>query len=209
MSEAIARSDRGPLPRLKEMAQNFKVEQLNDEISGALDQMNQELVRSSDEISAQRARRERQRGTEGDRPWWDFREKKSPQRRREEHRVKGTVAFFSGIGTTIFLYNLALALVLKLPPDVVARIPFEVQPLVHVLWTVGLIPTLAGVGHFAASFFIKSEPERSLGPGRDAEPDFTLKSRPAIKSGVTSQVVPPSVTDHTTELLSSELRRNQ
>jgi len=210
LSEAIARSDRGPLPKIKEMVKNFKVEHVTDEISGALDQMNEELVRSSDEISAQRARRERQRGGDGERPWWDFREKKTPQRRREEHRVKGTISFFSGIGVTIFLYNVAWALVLKLPPDTVARIPFEIQPLVHVLWTVGLIPTLAGVGHIVSSFFIKPAPERSLGPAREAEQDSLLKPRPPLTASATSQVGPPSVTDHTTELLASDaVRRNQ
>ena len=212
LSEAIARSDRGPLPRIKEMVKSFKIEQVTDEISGALDQMNDEILRSSDESRAERARRklEHRRGTASDKPWWDFREKKTPERRREEHRIKGTVSFFTGIGLTIFLYNLVGALVLKLPPDVLARIPFEVQPLVHVLWTVGLIPTLSGVGHFAASFFIKSAPERVLGPANAAEQDFVLKPRSTLAPGVTSQVVPPSVTDHTTELLTSDaVRRNQ
>src|SRR2546425_5974575 len=131
LSEAIARSDRGPLPRLKEMVRNFKLEHVTDEISGALDKMNEEIVRSSDE-------------TRPHRPWWPLREKKTPERRREDHRVKGTVSFFTGIGLTIFLYNVAGVIVLKLPPDVLARIPFELEPVIRVLWTVGLIPTLSG-----------------------------------------------------------------
>src|SRR6266446_857273 len=111
LSEAIARSDRGPLPKLKEMVKNFHVEHVTDEISGALDKLNEEIMRSSDESKAERAKRkrERQRRIESERPFW-IREKKTPERRREEHRVKGTVSFFSGIGLTIFLYNLAAVL---------------------------------------------------------------------------------------------------
>ena len=43
----------------------------------------------------------RLRRTEGERPFW-VREKKTPERRREEHRVKGTVSFFTGIGLMVF-----------------------------------------------------------------------------------------------------------
>ena len=216
LSEAIARSDRGPLPKLKEMVKNFKVEHVTDEISGALEKLNEEIMRSTDESRAEREKhlRQRQRHSEGERPFW-IREKKTPERRREEHRVKGTVSFFSGIGLTIFLYNLLGVLVLKLPPEVLAKIPFEVQPLVHVLWTLGLIPTLSGLGHFAASFFIRSTPERSLQPVRDESLDVPQpQPRPAFASaapqgqpGVTSQVGLSSVTEHTTELLSSEAAR--
>src|ERR1700694_2838386 len=103
LSEAIARSDRGPLPKLKEMVKNFKLEHVTDEISGALDKMKEEIARSSDEPRPRH-------------PWWHLREKKTPERRREDHRVKGTVSFFTGIGLTIFLYNLAGAGVLTLQP---------------------------------------------------------------------------------------------
>src|SRR6185503_21210137 len=49
LSEAIARSDRGPLPKIKEMMKNLKVEQVSEDISRALDQMNIEIARSSEE----------------------------------------------------------------------------------------------------------------------------------------------------------------
>jgi len=215
LSEAIARSDRGPLPKLKEMVKNFHVEHVTDEISGALDKLNEEIMRSSDESKAERAKRkrERQRRIESERPFW-IREKKTPERRREEHRVKGTVSFFSGIGLTIFLYNLAAVLVLKLPPDVLGKIPFDVQPLVHVLWTLGLIPTLSGLGHFAASFFIRSTPLHNLdemnAESLDSQTPLlqpVLASPAQVQTGVTAQAAPSSVTEHTTELLVSEAAR--
>src|SRR5215813_1443122 len=189
LSEAIARSDRGPLPKLKEMMRNLKLDHVTEEISGALDKMSDELVRSSEE-SRQQA---------GHRPWWHLREKKTPERRREDHRVQGTIAVFAGLGVTIFLYNLAGALVLKLPPDIVAKIPFELDPLVHVLWTLGFIPMLSGVGHLAASFFIKSSP-----------PQQSLRSAPPLDKVALPSVAPVtgavgrSVTEGTTELLGSE-----
>jgi len=99
LSEAIARSDRGLLPKIKGMVKNLNIDHVTEEISGALDKMNEEIVRSSSE------------GSKPHRPWWQG-EKKTPERRREEQRVKGTVSLFSGIGLTIFLYYLTGALAL-------------------------------------------------------------------------------------------------
>lgn len=197
LSEAIARSDRGPLPKLKELMRNFKVpEQVTDEISGALQKMNDELVRSSDEP----------RPKHKDTPWWQLREKKTPERRREDHRVRGTVSFFTGIGLTIFLYKVAGALVLKLPPDVLAKIPFELEPMIRAVWTVGLIPTLSGAGHLVGSLFIKSTPAPTLEPA--PPPQVVLRSGldtpSAIPSAIGTEPIPPSVTEGTTNLLSSD-----
>src|SRR5882724_8493146 len=70
LSEAIARSDRGPLPKIKEMMKNLKSEQVTDDISRALDQMNKEIVRSSDDPTPNQ-------------PWWlKARKKKSAEQRR-------------------------------------------------------------------------------------------------------------------------------
>src|SRR5713226_3045570 len=100
LSEAIARSDRGPLPKIKEMMKNFKVEQVTEEISRALDQMNKEIVHSSDDPTPRK-------------PWWlEGKKQKTPEQRRERHIVKGTVSLFWGTGLTIFLYYLSSALVL-------------------------------------------------------------------------------------------------
>src|ERR687896_2525355 len=46
LSEAVARSDRGPLPMLKEMMKSVKIEHTTDEISNALEQMNREITRN-------------------------------------------------------------------------------------------------------------------------------------------------------------------
>src|ERR687898_2145292 len=51
LSEAIARSDRGPLPKIKEMMKSLKIEQVSNDISHALDQMNQEIMKNSGSLA--------------------------------------------------------------------------------------------------------------------------------------------------------------
>lgn len=150
LSEAVARSDRGPLPKIKEMVRNLKVDHVSDEVSGALEEMNQEIAQISPESEP--------------RAWISFGKKKTPAEKRESHISKGVVSLFSGIGITIFLYYLSAALVLKLPPDVVAGIPFEIDPVVRIIWLLGLLPATSGVGHIIAGLLIRpqTQPEKSL-----------------------------------------------
>lgn len=168
LSEAVARSDRGPLPKIKEMVRNLKVDHVSDEVSGALDQMNQEIARISPETEPRRA-------------LISFGKKKTPAEKREGHISKGVVSLFSGIGLTIFLYYLSAALVLKLPPDVVAAIPFEIDPVVRIIWLLGLLPATSGVGHIIAGLLIRPQPQPEQLPP--------------------PQVQPISITERTTNLL--------
>ena len=150
LSEAIARSDRGPLPKIKEMVRNLKVDHVSDEVSGALEQMNQEIASISPQSEP--------------RPWISFGKKKTPAEKREDHISKGVVTLFSGIGLTVFLYYLSAAIVLKLPPEVLAQIPFELDPVVRMIWLFGLLPATSGLGHIIAGLLIKPQPqpEKSL-----------------------------------------------
>src|SRR5689334_12357950 len=66
------------------------------------------------------------------RPLIQLRKKKTPAEKREDHISKGVVSLFSGVGLTVFLYFLSTALVLKLPPDIVDQIPFEIAPVLKV-----------------------------------------------------------------------------
>src|SRR5882672_11612094 len=72
LSEAVARSDRGPLPKIREMVKGLKVEHVTEEVSKALDHMNSEIAR----ISPEKKRADR-------RPWINFRKQKTPAERRE------------------------------------------------------------------------------------------------------------------------------
>jgi hypothetical protein len=185
LSEAIARSDRGPLPKIKEMMKNLKLEHVSEDVSRALDQMNKEIVLSSDDPALEK-------------PWWlAAKEKKSAKQRREKHLVTGTISLFSGIGLAIFLYFLTGAMVLKLPPDFIARIPFEIDPVVRILWLLGVMPALSGVGHIIAGLLIRPDPrERIEAPKPTSKSTLELTEREPK-----GPAAPSSVTERTTNLL--------
>jgi hypothetical protein len=192
LSEAIARSDRGPLPKLKEMVKGLNVDHVTEEVSKALDRMNQELA----QISTEKKPSKRE-------PWekhYDLtrprRKRKTPEERREQHITSGVISLFSGIGLTIFLYYLSAVLVLKLPPDFVAKVPFEIDPVVRIIWALGLIPTLTGVGHILAGLLIRPRPVPEL------EDQPITPPRDITEGAATTQVsAPSSVTERTTNLL--------
>ena len=182
LSETIARIDRGPIPKLKEMMRNLP-ESVPEEISGALHKLHEEIARSAEDPKRKPM------------PWW--REKKSAKRRREDQLVKGSISFFSGIGLTLFLYKLAGAIVLKLPPDIIAKIPFELEPLIRIAWALGFVPMLSGIGHLTASLFIKADPEPPL-----ISPATQMAS-PTNELPSTGRRPVASVTEATTNLLTN------
>jgi hypothetical protein len=186
LSEAIARSDRGPLPKIKEMMKNLKVEQVSEDISRALDQLNIEIVRSSDDPKPQKIIRKKT---------------KTREQRREKHLTTGAISLFSGIGLAIFLYYLSAALVLKLPPDVAAKVPFEIEPVVRMIWLVGLMPALSGVGHLLAGLLVRPDPPAEI---EAVKPAPILSEREAIP-----RATPVSVTERTTNLLEHQIREGR
>jgi zinc-ribbon domain len=196
LSEAVARSDRGALPKLKEMMESVKVKHTTEEVSRALDQVNREITQGL-------AR------SEGERPWWlHYGEKKSPARRREDYIVKGIVSFFSGVGLTVFLYYLSAALVLKISPETLARLPFEVEPLVKVLWLVGLIPMLSGLGRIVAGLTINpARPAAALEVEEETRPQLEAAARVQHDAARVRapEATQPSIVEHTTELLDEKV----
>ena len=205
LSEAISRSDGFPA-KVKEIFSNIKIAHVTDEVSRALDKMNNEIARSAQG----RPRRE---------PWWlaAQKEKNTPERRRERQIVRGIISLFGGTGLMVFLYYLSSALILKLPPDVVAKVPFEIDPVVHVIWLLGLIPTLTGLGRIIAGLTIRPgqkpveappvqrpsaeipafEPARVAGPEIGPEP-IAYGSEPWNRA---TPPTPASVTERTTNIL--------
>jgi len=187
LSEAIARSDRGPLPKFREMVKNLKVDQVTEEVSRALDHMNQELAQIPTTPNKPKSREER-------RPWINLRKKKTAAERRENHITKGVVSMFSGVGLTVFLYFLSTTLILQLPPEIVGRIPFEAQSLFRSIWLIGLLPITSGMGHILAGLLIR--------PDREPQPQLDqVVSPPRELTDSPIQNPVPSVTDHTTNLL--------
>jgi hypothetical protein len=180
LSEAIARSDRGPLPKIKEMMKSLKIQQVTEDISHALDQMNEEIVSSSGELKPINQ-------------WWPQKKEKTAEQRRENHIVHGTISLFVGIALMVVLYFVSGALVLKLPPDVVREAPFEIEPLVRVIWLVGLLPAMAGLGRIIAGLTIRPKRESEL------EPSSTTNELPPRQT-------PASVTERTTNILHRDRR---
>ncbi|HEU4434993.1 MAG TPA: hypothetical protein VFR51_16530, partial [Pyrinomonadaceae bacterium] len=140
------------------------------------------------------------KGKELPRPLIQIGKKKTPAERREKHLTTGIVSMFSGVGLTIFLYYLSAALVLKLPPHVIAQVPFEIDPVVRIIWLFGLLPTLSGVGHILAGLLIRPRKELELDHPAVAPPR-DLPEGGASASPTTLVSAPDSVTERTTNLL--------
>jgi hypothetical protein len=198
LSEAIARSDRGPLPRVKQMVQEMKAEltqgpraeMMSEEVSGALDRLNKEIVSSFQEgVHVQALRRK---------------PAEPPEVRRERHVVKGASELFGGIGLMIFLYYFSAAIVLKVPPEQLAKIPFELEPVVRMIWLFGLVPALSGLGRLTAGLLIgtgRAEPAALPGPPPPPPQQPQPPQFAAPRTEATREFAPPSVTESTTELL--------
>jgi hypothetical protein len=195
LSEAIARSDRGPIPKIKEMMESAKIKKTTEDVSSALDQMSHDISQSPV-------------GKEHTHPWWlQFKDDRTPERRREDHLVKGTVSFFSGIGLMIFLYYLSASLVLKIPPETLARLPFELEPVLKMIWLVGLIPTLSGLGRIMAGLMIKRTPPKRLEGEEPSQPQIKVagQSQTFIPNSFTPEEQPVSVVENTTETLDQKI----
>jgi hypothetical protein len=134
--------------------------------------------------------------------WLNLRKKKTAAERREQHITKGVVSLFSGAGLTTFLYFLSTALVLKLPPHIVDQVPFEIAPVVKVIWLLGLLPATAGLGHIIAGLLIRPQSELQQ-IDQVVTPPRELGNQPI------THPIPLSVTDHTTNLLDERHKKAQ
>lgn len=136
--------------------------------------------------------------------WLKFGKKKTAAERREQHITKGVVSLFSGVGLTTFLYFLSTALVLKLPPHIVVQVPFEIDPVVRVIWLLGLLPATAGLGHIIAGLLIR--------PDADPQPqqiDQAVSPPRELTDQPITHPIPITITDHTTNLLDERKQKAQ
>ena len=136
--------------------------------------------------------------------WLNFRKKKTAAERREQHITKGVVSLFSGAGLATFLYFLSTALVLKLPPHIVDQVPFEIAPVVRIIWLLGLLPATAGLGHIIAGLLIRQDPEP-----QPQQLDQVVTPPRALGNEPITHPIPLSVTDHTTNLLDERHKKAQ
>ena len=214
LSEAIARSDSVP-NKIKDLVKSLKIERVTEEVARAMDKMNQEIVRSASGEPRDEAERARERAER--RRLRAKRREKTPEERRERHMVRGLIKLFWGSGLMVFLYFLTSVLVLKLPPDVIAKIPFEIDPVVRIFWLVGLLPVLSGIGHIIAALTIR----RGAGVAEEEEVpqiDFPEQAPlridpPQYNDEATlvgdARMPPASVTDRTTNILQHKVPARQ
>lgn len=88
----------------------------------------------------------------------------------------------------------------------------DVKIIVPVLWLVGLIPTLSGLGHIIAGLSIKPGPAKQIG-----FPESPLRIESTVSDAVhqdpaqtvTPREIPPSVTDRTTNILDRDPGRQK
>ena len=181
LGEAVARSDRGPLPKIKAIMNELKAqhagghagEHAGEEVSRAMERMKEEIVSG---IEQEQKKRE-----------------EKLELRRENHIAKGLAAMGAGLGIIIFLYYYAGVVVGLIPPETLAKIPFPLEPALHAAWIVGLIPTFAGTGRFIGGLLTMPERKRRL---KAAE-----KEQEVMAAAPEPQPLPRSVTEGTTELL--------
>jgi len=119
---------------------------------------------------------------------------------REQNVRNGIVSLFSGAGLTVFLYYLSAALVLKLPPHIIAQIPFDIDPVVRIIWLLGLIPTSRGLGHIVAALLIPPLQDQ-LQETEQRRMEQVEGPRSTVSRTSSIPSVPESVTDRTTALL--------
>src|SRR3982751_94855 len=73
LGEVIARSDHGPMMKIKELVESAKIKKTTDDVSQALDQMGRDIS-------------ERPADKEHSQPWWaHLKDERTPERRREDH----------------------------------------------------------------------------------------------------------------------------
>jgi len=210
LSEAIARSDSVPA-KVKDLVKNLKIERVTDEVARAMDKVKQEITTSADD------HREWVRARSRDDIRHELRRRrkeKTAAQRRERLLTRGFITMFSGMGLGGFLYVLGHSVTLNLSPDQLSKIPFDISALLHVVWLVGLIPTLTGFGRIMAGLSIRRDraseirtaDEQPLRIGEPAETTFVApadfaKAQDQEATVFASRQPPESVTDRTTNIL--------
>lgn len=189
LGDVISKTDGVPA-KVKEIMSNIKIAHVTDEVSRAMEKVNAEIVRSS---ARERIKRR-------------IRKEKTAEERRERHLTRGTIKFFWGTGLSIFLYFLSHGIILKLDPDVINKVPFDIESVVRLIWIIGLVPVLSGVGHIIAGLTIRARPKKEIESpeqipvGIDPEPLNAFRYGPELSTAAVREP-PASVTDRTTNIL--------
>ncbi|HET9532169.1 MAG TPA: hypothetical protein VFQ92_17550, partial [Blastocatellia bacterium] len=125
-----------------------------------------------------------------------------------QHNLRdGLISLFSGVGLGIFLYYMAQIAINDGAIRSIEEIPNVdirgIEPLVRMIWLVGLIPVLKGIAQILyAAFFaesIASLTEKFL-------PPQTVEPRPPVQEYIPLNETPTSVTERTTQFFEDASR---
>ena len=67
------------------------------------------------------------------------------------------VSLFSGVGLTVFLLLSFSRARAETSAEIIDQIPFEIDPVVKIIWLFGLLPVTSGVGHIIAGLLIRPQ----------------------------------------------------
>ncbi len=179
LGDTISRGDGGLLPKLKAMVGDVKLDAMSEQVSRGLEQLQGDIekgVRSARDwkcdLKAARASR------------------KSPEERRARLLESGFTSFFSGIALAIVLYFVGTNVTFRIPPEAIARAPFDIEQMIRLAWLFGLIPMFAGIGRIMAGF--------AVGRSRTAREELVEPAQPLT---LPEPMRYTSVTEATTGLL--------
>jgi hypothetical protein len=196
VSEAIARGDSGLLPRIKVMMGNLKLDEVSEQVVQHVETIGREVEKSVREHKDDIAKAHPKN-------WWP--EPKTPQERRSKLFEHGFGSLFGGIAMMIILYVVSRNVAFNIPPDVLAKVPFDLYALISLAWLFGLLPALTGLGQVAAAFMIRGT--SSPAPAPEAPPAEPRPYAPPFLDPTSAEELrdpPPSVTEHTTRELEHE-----
>ncbi|MCC6742812.1 MAG: zinc ribbon domain-containing protein [Acidobacteria bacterium] len=198
LGEVIARGDGGLLPKIRTFMGDMKLDAVSEQVGIHLEKINESLK------SANRATGETSRDTSIVLPAWSNWAKwsskpKSAADRQSKLLAEGFPSLFVGIAMMALLFVFGDMLVLRIPPDKAAKIPFDLAEAVHYLWMAGLIPALSGLGKLIAAGCIRPKAESApAAPAPDAVPQIEA---PYEAADFGLGAAPPSVTENTTARL--------
>lgn len=190
VSEAIARGDSGLLPKIKSVMGNLKLDGVSEQVVQHVEMIGREVEKSVREQKHEIAKAQAH--------WWT---PKTPEERRAKLFEKGFGSMFGGIAMMIVFYFVARNVAFNFPPEVLAKVPFDLYALINLAWLFGLIPALTGLGQVIGAFMVHGT-AASAAPARAERPDTT----PLLDASTAEELrePPASVTERTTAHLDYE-----
>jgi hypothetical protein len=194
VGEVIARGDSGLLPKIKTAMGNLKLDEVSSQVAQHVESIGREVERSVREkhVEIAHAKEELRKAF-----------KKTPDEQRAHLFGKGFGSLFGGVAMMIVFYVISRKVAFNFPPDLLARVPFDLYAMIGLAWLFGLIPALSGVGQIIGAFMIPKTTRREAEVRKEPHPATAPMLDPSTAESLFEET-PPSVTEHTTAHLDYE-----